>query len=357
MVTIEEAVSPPPRRPCSDRFEECRNHAEDCSSNPGWMAVNCPDTCNYCHLRLSSDRCSRTGFLNVSNDAFLKPGDVTKIFKRIIAASSSSSSSSSATGAAAITVALSESEQGAEGEPSLITNVGTDIDKKIEKFIFNTEVLSQKPYILKFTNFLSESESNEILDYSGISYERSTGSSKNANELGEVNKVIDNIRTGASYWCKDLGCKSRDIVKKISDRISSLGSGINNGNVLPPRENWEPFQLLKYEVGEYYRSHHDYSADEIGLACGPRIFTFFVYLSDVIEGGNTSFPLTSANVSVMPKKGDAVLWSNVESKRPFSKDLRTTHEANTVTKGAKFAMNIWMHMYNFEVSNKWACCG
>jgi hypothetical protein len=36
------------------------------------------------------------------------------------------------------------------------------------------------------------------------------------------------------------------------------------------------------------------------LACGPRILTFFLYLSDVEEGGETNFPLL--NISVNPKK-------------------------------------------------------
>jgi len=31
--------------------------------------------------------------------------------------------------------------------------------------------------------------------------------------------------------------------------------------------------------------------DQNGLVCGPRILTFFLYLSDVEEGGETSFSL------------------------------------------------------------------
>ena len=39
--------------------------------------------------------------------------------------------------------------------------------------------------------------------------------------------------------------------------------------------------MLKYERNQHYQTHHDYGADDVSLACGPRILTFFLYLSDV----------------------------------------------------------------------------
>jgi hypothetical protein len=38
-------------------------------------------------------------------------------------------------------------------------------------------------------------------------------------------------------------------------------------------------QVLRYEPGQHYGVHHDYGADDLKLACGPRILTFFLYLS------------------------------------------------------------------------------
>lgn len=43
------------------------------------------------------------------------------------------------------------------------------------------------------------------------------------------------------------------------------------------------------------------SVTQSRLACGPRILTFFLYLSDVEEGGETGFP--KMNLQVTPKKG------------------------------------------------------
>ena len=38
-------------------------------------------------------------------------------------------------------------------------------------------------------------------------------------------------------------------------------------------------------MGQKYVVHHDSSEEDNKLACGPRVLTFFLYLSDVEEGG------------------------------------------------------------------------
>lgn len=78
--------------------------------------------------------------------------------------------------------------------------------------------------------------------------------------------------------------------------------------------NYESFQVLKYEVGQQYKEHHDFISKDLRLPAGPRILTFFLYLSDVEEGGETSFP--SLGIDVKPKKGKAVLWPNALSSQP-----------------------------------------
>lgn len=122
-----------------------------------------------------------------------------------------------------------------------------------------------------------------------------------------------------------------------------------------PSVNYENFQVLKYGVGQRYNVHHDYGADDVKLACGPRILTFFLYLSDVEEGGETAFP--SLDIAVKPKKGRALLWPSTLSDSPEEQDRRTFHEARPVIKGTKYAANAWIHMYNFMVPNLWGCTG
>ena len=91
------------------------------------------------------------------------------------------------------------------------------------------------------------------------------------------------------------------------------------------------------------------------LACGPLILTFFLYLSDVEEGGETAFP--TLGLTVKPKRGRALLWPGVSDLQPGSIDHRTLHEARPVIRGMKYAVNSWIHMFNFKVPNLWGCTG
>lgn len=122
-----------------------------------------------------------------------------------------------------------------------------------------------------------------------------------------------------------------------------------------PRDNYESFQVLRYETGQKYITHHDYGSEEVSLACGPRVLTFFLYLSDVEEGGETNFPLL--NIAVTPKKGRALLWPSVLDSDPEQQDSRTMHEAKPVIRGRKFAANSWIHLYDYVRPNLWGCTG
>jgi len=77
--------------------------------------------------------------------------------------------------------------------------------------------------------------------------------------------------------------------------------------------------VLKYEVDQRYVEHHDYIENDRKLPAGPRILTFFLYLSDVEEGGETSFPALGLHIT--PKRGKAILWQNVMSDNLLDKVL------------------------------------
>ena len=91
--------------------------------------------------------------------------------------------------------------------------------------------------------------------------------------------------------------------------------------------------------GQFYRTHHDYIPHQKDRQCGPRILTFFLYLSDVEAGGGTDFP--KLNITVMPKKGRALLWPSVLNSSPLMPDDRMKHQALPVEAGTKFAANAW----------------
>ena len=79
---------------------------------------------------------------------------------------------------------------------------------------------------------------------------------------------------------------------------------------------------------------------------GVRTLTVFLYLNDVEAGGGTEFP--GLNLTVMPKKGKAVIWPSVLDSDPNVKDGRTEHGALPVEAGIKYGANAWLHQRDFK---------
>jgi prolyl 4-hydroxylase len=105
---------------------------------------------------------------------------------------------------------------------------------------------------------------------------------------------------------------------------------------------WHNLQSsVRYEPEQYYRVHHDYVLHNIDRQQGVRMLTVFLYLSDVEAGGGTNFD--QLDITVMPKRGRALLWPSVLNSKPHDKDGRTTHQALPVEAGIKYAANAWFH--------------
>ena len=86
---------------------------------------------------------------------------------------------------------------------------------------------------------------------------------------------------------------------------------------------------------------------------GVRILTVYLYLNDVEAGGGTNFD--KLNITVMPKRGRALLWPSVRNDDPNNKDGRTTHQALPTKKGIKYGANAWFHMHDFKTPNRIGC--
>lgn len=115
----------------------------------------------------------------------------------------------------------------------------------------------------------------------------------------------------------------------------------------------EPLQLVRYRKNEFFGTHHDLGDldEKTGDVSLPprnpfskrRIATLFCYLNDVPEGGDTYFP--ECDLSVQPKRGSAVLFSNVKLSDGgdfLVPDERTVHEGRPCLKGLKYGLNIWV---------------
>eukprot|EP01039_Chlorochromonas_danica_P003272 gene3272-3586_t len=307
-------------RDCLDRHIECQQFYKqgECLKNPGWMIVNCPKSCNNqinaCLLRDPKIRCTRQN-LNMSTSPIYANG-------------------------------YYDNDDVNNQQRYINGDLNNMFESIIERFqdIYQVEVLSRSPWVVTFENFTT-SEEGEALVGAIERWERSTDTGS-MNEYGESGRVLSSGRTSSNGWCNH-GCEEHPLVKQIFERIEDVTH--------IPRSHYESFQVLRYGLNQYYNVHHDCSASDARLACGPRILTFFLYLSDVEEGGETAFP--QLGLAVRPKRGRAVLWPSTLDHNLEEVDSRTVHEARPVRKGLKLAANSWIHLYDYQNPNLWGCTG
>jgi len=283
--------------------QRCQDVSPNCSPNQclhgtGWMVVHCARTCNSCHLQKRSKRCNATQ-LGMTETSMI-PG----FLERTV-------------------------QNGLEN--------------------YHGKLLNSDPPILLFDNFVSDDDIEELLYFAiGADLQRSTGQGDiDENGVQEQKEIWD--RTSSNAWCGG-DCERLGAMKRLKAKTSTL--------MAVPEKNFESAQILRYQETEFYATHNDVGELDFEAVAGPRIFTLFVYLNDVAEGGETDFP--KLNIAVQPKRGSAVLWSSVKEDHSgnFSKDGRTDHQAKPLPPGGlKFGMNLWVHARAFSVANVWGCSG
>ena len=179
------------------------------------------------------------------------------------------------------------------------------------------------------------------LVYSGQGLERSTTTGA-MDKNGKFARPTNQARTSSNAWCFNQ-CFTDPKVKAIDKRVAEVLSR--------PPDNMEHFQLLHYNVGQEYQMHHDFIYDQSKMAQGARQFTFFLYLNDVEEGGETRFPYL--NLTVKPIKRAALLWPNTDypANRGHSvpgkpaRELKSTfHAAMPVIKGEEGVEVPWIRI-------------
>lgn len=148
-------------------------------------------------------------------------------------------------------------------------------------------------------------------------------------EGGRVNSAS---RTSSSY---KIPCGSLR-----SDIESALREAITEATATSS-DRVEPWELLHYVPGAYYRPHVDWfhptilpTVDALG---GQRTHSVIAYLSEVEKGGETFFPLLKR--AIVPCTGLLVTWNNMHEGRTLFEAL---HEARPVTAGEKWALVTWI---------------
>lgn len=199
---------------------------------------------------------------------------------------------------------------------------------------YEPHALSADPWVVQFENLLTAEEAAQMIR-ACPQYDRSMAGDQ-----------LSPVRTSTQCWCDEkAGCMQNSTVHALTERMLSV-TGL-------PYNHAEYFQVLRYEAGQFYRSHHDQQSGH-WTPQGVRLYTFFVYLSDVEEGGGTSFP--TLGLTVTPKLGRGILWPSVFDADLRKSDKRTTHEALPVVKGVKHAANLWQHLFDFKTPSRSGLC-
>jgi len=105
----------------------------------------------------------------------------------------------------------------------------------------------------------------------------------------------------------------------------------------------EGIQAQRYDVGQQFKAHTDYfepgtaEFEKFGGERGNRTWTFMVYLNDGMQGGGTKF--FAIDHTFQPKKGQAVLWNNLNPDR--TPNAATLHSGEPVLAGHKIIITKW----------------
>lgn len=301
---IPKDAAPSPNM-CQDRYSMCPREAQrgECWVNPGWMIVHCCKSCNQQGMDAEklidpTVRCSKQ-HLNITTPTW-KPGDLHDLF-----------------------VSWATKQEFQNFQPRVLSSPQPDVygGQLHPSSTANKRAATHlpPPWVIVFDNFLSDEEADALIAGGEmVGFQRSTDQGK-INKLGEQERVVSKTRTSSNAWC--IGeCESLPHIQAVTERIENV--------TRIPRTHYENFQILRYDNNQFYRKHHDTSNQSALKVAGPRILTFFLYLSDVPEGGETYF--NELGISVEARKGRALVWPSVRNDDPSRWDQRMYHEAKPV---------------------------
>lgn len=203
-----------------------------------------------------------------------------------------------------------------------------DLDRRID-ILMTVNI----PRIVVMSNVLSNEECDALIAYSEPKLIRSCVVPEQL-----PTDVESSTRTSSSTMFQRA---ETDLLATIEKRLAALANW--------PVEKGEGIQVLRYEKGEFYIPHFDwFNPDLPGHSKrlergGQRVGTFVLYLSDVEEGGSTSFP--KLDIEVRPHRGMVVFFTDIE--KGGQPDPLTYHGADPVIRGVKWVATKWLRAENF----------
>ncbi|KAF5752242.1 putative prolyl 4-hydroxylase alpha subunit [Tripterygium wilfordii] len=209
--------------------------------------------------------------------------------------------------------------------------------------------ISWKPRAYVYEGLLTDLECDHLISLAKSELKRSAVAD---NLSGE--SQLSEVRTSSGMFIS----KGKDaIVAGIEEKIATW--------TFLPKENGEDMQVLRYEHGQKYDPHHDYFTDKVNIVRGGhRVATVLMYLTDVVKGGETVFPLAeeptrhkgaanvelsecaSKGIAVKPRRGDALLFFSLH--QTAVPDPISLHAGCPVIEGEKWSATKWIHVDSFD---------
>jgi prolyl 4-hydroxylase len=235
------ALSAEIRENCQNRNELCAFWAVigECDNNKAYMQTNCAPSCRSCHMIDIDARCPKLKDLEPA----LHPGDLNKMFERIVRLAPGNRTDS---------LTESELKEYADQKMPLYTvhihsrpgdTPATEISAVFDK--------SLPPWVVTFDNFVTDEECAALIAL-GYEHEYKRSEDVGAEKFdGSHDSIQSERRTSENAWCSDHGdCRPQEVPQRLHERMATV-MGI-------PANNSEDFQILKYEKGQFYRTHHDF---------------------------------------------------------------------------------------------------
>tara|TARA_R110002073_G_scaffold282405_2_gene446668 strand:+ start:225 stop:914 length:690 start_codon:yes stop_codon:yes gene_type:complete len=204
---------------------------------------------------------------------------------------------------------------------------------KLRKFYETGNKVNDDPVVCVFEDFLSDIEVEAVLAAAQPKLQQALVSSARSG-------VTSAGRSGTNCWVPH-GYNA--VIEELSLRIAEVvGIGL---------EFAESLQVIHYAENEQYAPHYDAwdKATERGQRCmakgGQRMVTCLLYLSDVAEGGGTSFP--NLDMEIRAKKGRMLLFHNCHQGSTV-RHPDSLHGGMPVLKGEKWACNFWFRELEYQ---------
>jgi len=198
------------------------------------------------------------------------------------------------------------------------------------------EVLGRfkSPHVAVLGGVLSKNECDDLLDFALSKGLRL--SSVVDKESGRSVAHHERTSTGVFFARSET-----PLLQRIEERLARM-------TCWPP-SHAEGLQVLRYEIGQQYKAHHDwFDTTHQGAAHhlergGQRVATTVMVLRAADRGGATTFP--AAGFEVSPPPGGAVFFRNLTA--ALAPDPLTLHAGAPVEQGEKVVMTYWQREREF----------